>query len=241
MTALPTAPPADASATSAARSPRLPPRGSAEPDSWKLALYVFVFLLPGGSFVVLGGRGSKTGKIGSNAEAPPGRSPADTHAPKLLSASPRLCCARRVAATRARNAAVTVASQRVTQRPPSNRYPNVCLTPAFRGRSVTIPDRRASSRESSRHPTGLPKQMPFSPIQSSPRPVSPPWRSPQRSRRSWPAAPSAPTTSGPPRPFPRRIRKRAEGWKVAQPADRNDRGNWWTIYNDPQLNDLENS
>jgi len=28
------------------------------------------------------------------------------------------------------------------------------------------------------------------------------------------------------------------GWKVAQPADRADRGAWWTVYNDPQLDAL---
>jgi NodT family efflux transporter outer membrane factor (OMF) lipoprotein len=29
------------------------------------------------------------------------------------------------------------------------------------------------------------------------------------------------------------------GWKVAQPSDEHDRGAWWTLYNDPQLNALE--
>jgi NodT family efflux transporter outer membrane factor (OMF) lipoprotein len=29
------------------------------------------------------------------------------------------------------------------------------------------------------------------------------------------------------------------GWKVAQPQDSQPRGPWWTLFNDPQLNDLE--
>jgi NodT family efflux transporter outer membrane factor (OMF) lipoprotein len=33
--------------------------------------------------------------------------------------------------------------------------------------------------------------------------------------------------------------KNTEGWKVAQPRDATIRGNWWTIFNDPQLNALE--
>jgi NodT family efflux transporter outer membrane factor (OMF) lipoprotein len=39
---------------------------------------------------------------------------------------------------------------------------------------------------------------------------------------------------------PASYKEAPEGWKVAQPADRTDRGNWWAIYNDPQLDDLEN-
>lgn len=39
---------------------------------------------------------------------------------------------------------------------------------------------------------------------------------------------------------PASYKEAPEGWKVAQPADRTDRGNWWSIYNDPQLDDLEN-
>ncbi|MDB5780513.1 efflux transporter outer membrane subunit [Caballeronia mineralivorans] len=39
--------------------------------------------------------------------------------------------------------------------------------------------------------------------------------------------------------IPAAYKEAPEGWKVAQPADRVDRGNWWTIYHDPQLNDLE--
>jgi NodT family efflux transporter outer membrane factor (OMF) lipoprotein len=33
--------------------------------------------------------------------------------------------------------------------------------------------------------------------------------------------------------------KEAEGWKPAQPNDQNLGGDWWTIFQDPQLNDLE--
>ena len=33
--------------------------------------------------------------------------------------------------------------------------------------------------------------------------------------------------------------KEAEGWKLANPSDALDRGDWWTVFNDPQLNDLE--
>ena len=39
--------------------------------------------------------------------------------------------------------------------------------------------------------------------------------------------------------IPASYKEAPEGWKVAQPSDRVDRGNWWAIYNDPQLNDLE--
>ncbi|CAB3760806.1 efflux transporter outer membrane subunit [Paraburkholderia solisilvae] len=39
--------------------------------------------------------------------------------------------------------------------------------------------------------------------------------------------------------IPASYKEAAEGWKVAQPADQLDRGPWWTIYNDPQLNALE--
>jgi len=44
-----------------------------------------------------------------------------------------------------------------------------------------------------------------------------------------PAAPQAPAYKEPP----------PEGWKVAQPNDGAIRGKWWEIYNDPQLNTLE--
>ena len=33
--------------------------------------------------------------------------------------------------------------------------------------------------------------------------------------------------------------KEMDGWKVAQPSDAMLRGNWWEIYNEPELNDLE--
>jgi NodT family efflux transporter outer membrane factor (OMF) lipoprotein len=33
--------------------------------------------------------------------------------------------------------------------------------------------------------------------------------------------------------------KEMDGWKVAEPQDAKLRGNWWEIYNDPELNDLE--
>jgi NodT family efflux transporter outer membrane factor (OMF) lipoprotein len=39
--------------------------------------------------------------------------------------------------------------------------------------------------------------------------------------------------------IPASYKEAAEGWKVAQPNDQHDRGPWWTIYNDPQLNALE--
>ncbi|MFM0016348.1 efflux transporter outer membrane subunit [Paraburkholderia sediminicola] len=39
--------------------------------------------------------------------------------------------------------------------------------------------------------------------------------------------------------IPASYKEAAPGWKVAQPADQHDRGDWWTIYKDPQLNALE--
>ncbi len=39
--------------------------------------------------------------------------------------------------------------------------------------------------------------------------------------------------------IPASYKEAAPGWKVAQPSDRQDRGDWWTIYEDPQLNTLE--
>src|ERR1700686_2004311 len=33
--------------------------------------------------------------------------------------------------------------------------------------------------------------------------------------------------------------KEAAGWKPAQPNDQNLGGDWWTLFQDPQLNDLE--
>ena len=38
---------------------------------------------------------------------------------------------------------------------------------------------------------------------------------------------------------PASYKEAAEGWKVAQPSDQRDRGTWWTIYDDPQLDALE--
>jgi NodT family efflux transporter outer membrane factor (OMF) lipoprotein len=38
---------------------------------------------------------------------------------------------------------------------------------------------------------------------------------------------------------PASFKEAAPGWKVAEPADQHDRGDWWTIYEDPQLNALE--
>lgn len=38
---------------------------------------------------------------------------------------------------------------------------------------------------------------------------------------------------------PASYKEAPEGWKVAQPADQADRGPWWTIYQDAQLNTLE--
>jgi NodT family efflux transporter outer membrane factor (OMF) lipoprotein len=40
-------------------------------------------------------------------------------------------------------------------------------------------------------------------------------------------------------PVPASYKEAAPGWKVAQPADQHDRGQWWTIYDDAQLNALE--
>ena len=39
--------------------------------------------------------------------------------------------------------------------------------------------------------------------------------------------------------IPASFKEAAPGWKVAQPADQYDRGDWWTIYDDPQLNALQ--
>jgi NodT family efflux transporter outer membrane factor (OMF) lipoprotein len=44
------------------------------------------------------------------------------------------------------------------------------------------------------------------------------------------ARPSAPTPT---------TYKEVEGWTQAQPSDAMDKGEWWTIFNDPVLNDLE--
>ncbi|WP_322010796.1 efflux transporter outer membrane subunit [Paraburkholderia sp. J12] len=39
--------------------------------------------------------------------------------------------------------------------------------------------------------------------------------------------------------IPASFKEAPEGWKVAQPADEADRGDWWTIYGDAPLNALE--
>ncbi|OLL29409.1 RND transporter [Burkholderia sp. SRS-W-2-2016] len=39
--------------------------------------------------------------------------------------------------------------------------------------------------------------------------------------------------------IPASFKEAAPGWKVAEPADQHDRGNWWAIYEDPQLNELQ--
>ena len=38
--------------------------------------------------------------------------------------------------------------------------------------------------------------------------------------------------------IPAAYKEAPAGWKVAQPADRTDRGPWWAVYNDPQLDAL---
>ena len=48
----------------------------------------------------------------------------------------------------------------------------------------------------------------------------------------------APNYSVPPVQTPAAF-KEAEGWKVAQPKDDVIRGKWWEVFNDPQLNALE--
>ena len=61
----------------------------------------------------------------------------------------------------------------------------------------------------------------------------PPWRS--RPARS------VPTTSGPTAPTPAQYKEARPqpGWKLGQPGDAFDRGNWWAIYHDPVLDGLE--
>lgn len=55
----------------------------------------------------------------------------------------------------------------------------------------------------------------------------------------------APKYSKPPAPVPTAYKeapeqyKEGEGWKVAQPGDDKIRAKWWEMYNDPQLNTLE--
>ncbi len=39
---------------------------------------------------------------------------------------------------------------------------------------------------------------------------------------------------------PQQFKEAAKGWKVANPQENCDRGEWWRVFNDPVLNDLEN-
>jgi NodT family efflux transporter outer membrane factor (OMF) lipoprotein len=39
--------------------------------------------------------------------------------------------------------------------------------------------------------------------------------------------------------IPASFKEAAPGWKVAEPGDQQDRGDWWSIYKDPQLDALE--
>jgi len=39
--------------------------------------------------------------------------------------------------------------------------------------------------------------------------------------------------------IPEKYKEAAEGWKVAQPQDDHNRGDWWKVFNDPTLNTLE--
>src|SRR5581483_1419259 len=52
------------------------------------------------------------------------------------------------------------------------------------------------------------------------------------------AKPPAPTPSAFKEAIPQQY-KEGEGWKLAQPGDDKIRGKWWEMYNDPQLNALE--
>jgi NodT family efflux transporter outer membrane factor (OMF) lipoprotein len=52
------------------------------------------------------------------------------------------------------------------------------------------------------------------------------------------ARPSVPVTPTYKEPPPDSF-KEANGWKTAQPGDQTLRGNWWEIFDDPQLNELE--
>jgi NodT family efflux transporter outer membrane factor (OMF) lipoprotein len=47
-----------------------------------------------------------------------------------------------------------------------------------------------------------------------------------------------PNYQRPSAPVPESFKEAPSGWKVAQPSDRADRGEWWKIYGDPQLNAL---
>ena len=50
--------------------------------------------------------------------------------------------------------------------------------------------------------------------------------------------PSVPTAPAFKEPLPDNF-KSEEGWKPAQPSDAKLKGDWWTLFNDPQLNSLE--
>jgi NodT family efflux transporter outer membrane factor (OMF) lipoprotein len=52
------------------------------------------------------------------------------------------------------------------------------------------------------------------------------------------ARPSVPVTPAYKEPPPDSF-KESNGWKAAQPEDQSLRGNWWEIFGDPQLNELE--
>ncbi|MGB6976894.1 MAG: efflux transporter outer membrane subunit, partial [Gammaproteobacteria bacterium] len=43
----------------------------------------------------------------------------------------------------------------------------------------------------------------------------------------------------PPVAITEKFKEAPKGWKIAQPQDENDRGEWWKVFNDPQLNALE--
>ena len=59
--------------------------------------------------------------------------------------------------------------------------------------------------------------------------VGPKYHVPPATAQAPPATYKESTTNFPP----------ADGWKVAQPQDAMLRGKWWEIYNDPELNTLE--
>lgn len=48
-----------------------------------------------------------------------------------------------------------------------------------------------------------------------------------------------PRYSRPPATTPQAYKETPPNWKPAQPSDQADRGNWWEIFQDPQLNELE--
>ncbi|HTJ95243.1 MAG TPA: efflux transporter outer membrane subunit [Pararobbsia sp.] len=48
-----------------------------------------------------------------------------------------------------------------------------------------------------------------------------------------------PDYSRPTAAIPARFKEAAPGWKIAQPSDQHDRGDWWLVFNDDTLNTLE--